>query len=149
VTILAGHPRILLLFVFTLTPKKYNKPPLNGEPLTKYPHWLQLKDALKAAALPYPSCVMAAETIKHSNTSFATVYTSHSWQGRRIVHLGKMIASSTWTRVVLNALKEGCNQREAASPRHSQGTRRCQQMGFVRVLHHSVLGEERFWMSQS
>jgi hypothetical protein len=33
-----------------LDPKKYDKPPLDGESLQTNPHWMQLKDALQLAA---------------------------------------------------------------------------------------------------
>jgi hypothetical protein len=61
---------------------------------------------------------MVAKTVIDSNASNATLYTSQyeSWE-RRMMRPGKMIASA-WTKVV-DALKEGRNQREPVPPRHS------------------------------
>jgi hypothetical protein len=49
------HPSVARLY---LDPEKYDKPPLIGEPLTKNPHWMQLKDALEEAAHTSGSPIM-------------------------------------------------------------------------------------------
>jgi hypothetical protein len=41
-----------------LDPQKYDQPPLIGEPVSKNPHWIQLKDALEVAAYTYGSPIM-------------------------------------------------------------------------------------------
>jgi hypothetical protein len=41
-----------------LDPYKFDKPPVGGDPLTKNPHWMQLKDELEAAAHTSGSPIM-------------------------------------------------------------------------------------------
>jgi hypothetical protein len=48
-------PYVVHLF---LDPEKYDKPPLLGEPISKNPHWMQLKDALEPAAHTSGSPIM-------------------------------------------------------------------------------------------
>jgi hypothetical protein len=48
-------PYVVHLF---LDPEKYDKPPLPGEPISKNPHWMQLKDALELAAHTSGSPIM-------------------------------------------------------------------------------------------
>ena len=50
-------PRPSLARIY-LDPQKYNKPPLDGEPVSKNAHWMQLKDALEAAAHTSGSPIM-------------------------------------------------------------------------------------------
>jgi hypothetical protein len=79
-----------------LDPYKFDKLPVDGEPLSKNLHWMQLKDHVEAAFTPLdrPSCAMAEMLIVDSNArSFATVSTSLGFQ-RRMMHPGKMIAST-------------------------------------------------------
>jgi hypothetical protein len=51
-----------------LDPHKYNKPPLLGELVSKNPHWIQLKDALEAAAHTCGSPIMCNGGIDNNRT---------------------------------------------------------------------------------
>jgi hypothetical protein len=52
-----SHPPYVAVHLF-LDPEKYDKPPLPGEPISKNPHWMQLKDTLEPAAHTSGSPIM-------------------------------------------------------------------------------------------
>jgi hypothetical protein len=51
----SSHPTVVRLY---LDPQEYDKPPLIGEPVSKNPHWIHLKDSLQAAAHTNGSPIM-------------------------------------------------------------------------------------------
>jgi hypothetical protein len=122
VIILVSHHHILhMLFVFFLIQKNTTNLLSLENPSQKILTGCNSRMPLSCPPTPLDcqSCAMVAWTIVDSSASFVTVYISQSW-GRRMVHPGKMIAS-TWTRVA-DARMADLNQREPAPRRHSQVT---------------------------
>jgi hypothetical protein len=68
------HPFVGRLY---LDPKKYDKPPVDGESLRTNPHWMQLKDTLQRAAHTSRLPVMCNNGAGRDNRTFQCKLCNH------------------------------------------------------------------------